>query len=99
MFNLLKIFKSKPKDQYITLKNRGFSIILGLSEYNELKKQGYTISIVINPKTKLPSCIQLNKYVDGKTKYYGTLKAKLKVKHFKDGNICNFHKSNLILEK
>lgn len=99
MFNLLKIFTKKADDKYITIKNRGFNIILSLTTYNELKDQGYTISIVLNPKTKLPTCIQLNKYVNGKTKYYGTLKSKLKVKGFKDGNICNFHKSNLILEK
>ena len=36
------------------------------------------------------------KVVEGKSKYIGTLKTYMNVKSFKDGNVCNFNRNNLI---
>lgn len=96
MFNIFKLFKRKTKEEYATLLKKDNVITLPFKVYNELVNNGYTISLKLN-KGK-PSCVQLNKHIDGKTKYIGTLKSYMGVKNFKDGNVCNFHKSNLIME-
>lgn len=98
MFNIFKIFKKKETEKYVTLIKHDFPIVIPHKIYVELETKGYTISLKLNNRTKLPSCIQLNKHIDGKTKYIGTLKSYIGVKEFKDGNVCNFHKSNLIME-
>lgn len=43
-----------------------------------------------------PSCVQMFRIVNNKSKYVGTLKTFMNVKSFKDGNVCNFSHDNLI---
>lgn len=75
----------------------GFDIRVPMDIAGELDAKGYCISLT---KYKgQPSCVQLSKAVEGKSKYVGTLKNFMHVESFKDGNVCNFNYSNLIYKK
>lgn len=54
------------------------------------------ISISVTKHAGKTSCVQLFKTIEGKSKYMGTLKAYMNVKSFKDGDVCNFSRDNLI---
>jgi len=86
MFDFLK--------RYTTIVRRDTKIVLPRTVYKALKAKGIDISLV-KSKGK-PSCVQLTSYDEGKQIYHGTLKAYMKVKSFKDGNICNFRTNNII---
>lgn len=76
------------------IERNNYTIILPYSIKNELDRKGYLISAKMY-KGK-PSCIQMFKHADGKSIYAGTLKNYMNVKSFKDNNVCNFSKKNLI---
>lgn len=79
--------------KYTKLNRRGYEVVLPTSIYNEIKGKGYNISLVLN-SNKQASTVQITK----DNRYYGTLKAAMGVSSFKNGNPCDFHKSNLICE-
>lgn len=82
------------KDLTITYSRKGYEIILPVDIATELEENGLTLSATkYNDK---PSCVQMFKVVEGKSKYIGTLKTYMNVKSFKDGNVCNFNRNNLI---
>ena len=74
------------KIKYTTLTRRGCDITLPTDVYTTLQKKGYNV-ILTNAKS-----VQLVK----DKKYIGTLKSFMKVSGFKNGNTCDFHKSNVI---
>jgi len=76
------------------IKRNTYTIILPHDIKEELDQKRYLISAKMY-KGK-PSCIQMFKHIDGNSMYIGTLKSYMNVKSFKDGNICNFSKENLI---
>ena len=76
------------------IKRNTYTIILPHDIKEELDRKRYLISAKMY-KGK-PSCIQMFKHIDGNSMYIGTLKSYMNVKSFKDGNICNFSKENLI---
>lgn len=82
------------KDLTITYSRKGYEIILPVNIATELKENRLTLSATkYNNK---PSCVQMFKVIEGKSKYIGTLKTYMNVKSFKDGNVCNFNRNNLI---
>jgi len=97
---LYNLINKKDTDStcYISITRRGYDIVLDADVYESLTADKITISLVLASKTKKPCCVQLNKTVNGKQTYKGTLKSYLNVKGFKDGNICNFKYDNLILK-
>lgn len=78
----------------IVITRRNQDIILPYDIEDKLKKENISISVT-KYKGK-PSCVQLSKVINGKSKYCGTLKAYMNVKEFKDGDVCNFSRNNLI---
>lgn len=87
---------------YTTITRRGYTITLPKSVIKECKKNNYSIGLVMyNNKPNTVQVVQ-NKYnlktKKMSTKYIGTMKDCLGVVGFKDGNPCNFKKSNLIFE-
>lgn len=86
-----------PNDKEITnavINRKEYSIILPNDIKAELEAENISISAT-KYKGK-PSCVQMFKTIDGKCEYLGTLKARMSVKSFKDGNVCNFSRENLI---
>jgi len=80
-----------------TITRKDYKITIPYSINAELKKEGISISATkYNGK---PSCVQMFKVVDGKVKYIGTLKTYMNVKSFKDNNVCNFSRENLIYKE
>ena len=77
------------RTKYITLTRRNTDIVLPEDVYTKIQKKGYNISLVKNGNS---STIQLTK----DNKYVSTLKSFMKVSGFKNGNNCDFHKSNVI---
>ena len=77
--------------KYTKLNRRGYEVVLPTAVYNEIKENGYNVSLVLN-KYKEASTVQITK----NNKYCGTLKEAMGVKAFKDGNPCNFRVSNII---
>lgn len=76
------------------IKRANYTIILPNSIKRKLDEEGYLISAkMYNNK---PSCVQMFKRIDGKSVYAGTLKSYMNIESFKDGDICNFSKENLI---
>ena len=88
---------------YTTIVRRGCEIILPKSILKECEKNKYRIMLVKN-KNNQPTSVQVTteKYnpqtKKNKITYIGTLKDCLGASGFKDGNPCNFKKSNLIFE-
>lgn len=97
---LFDIFKKKKEltvfEKTVTITRSGFDIIIPEITYNRLVQLGYYFGLV-KYKGK-PSCVQLSILSGGKSIYRGTLKSWLKVKEFKDGNVCNFSNDNIITE-
>lgn len=82
------------EDLSFVYSRKGYEIILPVDIATELEENGLTLSATkYNNK---PSCVQMFKVVEGKSKYIGTLKTYMNVKSFKDGNVCNFNRNNLI---
>lgn len=79
----------------IKITRRNFNIIIPIEVYNELLKNNLNISLSLT-KTGEPSSVQLHTTIEGKSKYVSTLKTFMNVKSFKDGNVCNFNKNNII---
>ena len=79
--------------KYTKLNRRGYEVVLPTTVYNEIKESGYKVSLVLNKKNEA-STVQITK----DNKYCGTLKEAMGVTGFKNGNPCDFHKSNLICE-
>lgn len=79
--------------KYTKLNRRGYEVVLPTAVYNEVKNNGYNVSLVLNSR-KEPSTVQITKA----NKYCGTLKEAMGVTAFKNGNPCDFRKSNLICE-
>ena len=87
---------------YTTIIRRGCKITLPKEVVKKCKENNFAISLVKH--NNKPTSVQIvsMKY-DSKskktvTKYIGTLKNCLGATGFKDGNVCNFKKSNLIFE-
>ena len=101
MFGWLSfLFKSNKKamdNENIVLQYKDYSVILPKDVYMDLKSKNICINAV-KYKGK-PSCIQLNRSINGKTEYMGTLKNFMNVKSFKDKNVCNFDRNNLIYKE
>ena len=85
-------------NKYIIITRRDVAIRLPRKIYKELKAKGIDISLVKTKTNNKPSCVQLTSYLNGKQIYHGTLKAYMNVKKFKNGDVCDFHKNNLILK-
>lgn len=77
------------RTKYITLTRRNTDIVLPEDVYTKLEKKGYKVSLVKHGNS---STVQLTK----DNKYISTLKSFMKVVGFKNGNPCDFHKSNII---
>lgn len=77
------------RTKYVTLTRRNTDIVLPEDVYTKIQKKGYNISLV---KTPYSGTVQLTK----DNEYVGTLKSFMKVSGFKNGNPCDFHKSNII---
>lgn len=103
MFDFIKkLFGSKQynckcdctEDSPFVYSRKDYEIIVPKDIAMKLKEEALTISATkYNGK---PSCVQMFKIVDGKAKYVGTLKTYMNVKSFKDNNVCNFSRENLI---
>lgn len=78
----------------VVIIRRNYEITLPIDIDNKLNEEN--ISISLTKYNNKPSCVQLFKKVNNKSKYIGTLKSYMNVKSFKDGNICNFSRDNLI---
>lgn len=89
--------KNNTMNNHITMKRRNQDIVMPIYVYNNLLKDGIGVSVCFTKNGK-PSCVQLNKMVNGKQTYAGTLKKYIGVKSFKDGNVCNFHENNVVKE-
>lgn len=76
---------------YKKINRRGCEITLYKKDLDLLTKKGYYISLV--KKNNKPCTVQL---LDKNNAYAGTLKSFYGATGFKDGNVCNFKKSNLI---
>ena len=85
-------------DDHVTIQRRNQDITIPLNIYKHLLGEGIRISVTFN-KDKKSSTVQLSKIVDGKQKYVGTLKKYMNVKSFKDGNVYNFHKNNIVVKE
>ena len=77
------------RTKYTTITRRNTDIVLPVDIYAKIQKKGYNISLV---KTPYSNTVQLTK----DNKYVGTLKSFMKVSGFRNGNSCDFHKSNVI---
>ena len=98
IFSILKnIFSKKEvsKEEYSVVVRRGYEIILPRSFYNTCKEKDYSLSIVINKKNKQTS-VQVSQVKEGKRIYVGTVKKMLNISKFKDKNVWNFSKENII---
>lgn len=98
MFSWIKnlfVKKEESKEEYSVVLRRGYEIILPRSFYNMCEKNDYSLSIVFDKKNK-PTSVQVTKIKDGSRTYVGTVKKMLNVKRFKDKNVCNFSKENLV---
>lgn len=98
MFSWLKnLFskKEKPKEVYHVLVRRGHEIILPREFYDTCEKNNYSFSVVFD-KSNRPTSVQVTHIVDGKRTYIGTVKKMLNVAKFKDKNVCNFSKENIV---
>lgn len=82
-------------DEVIVRKD--YQITIPYSIKVQLKNED--ISISATKYNGNPSCVQMFKVIDGKPKYISTLKAYMNVKSFKDGNVCNFSRKNLIYKE
>lgn len=82
--------------RYIDINRRGYTICLPKKVYDILTAKHIDISLVIS-KGK-PSCVQLTSYTKGKQTYHGTLKKYMGVKGFKNGNVCDFRRKNIIMK-
>lgn len=76
---------------YKKINRRGCEITMYKKDYDELTKRGYYITLV--KKNNKPCTVQLT---TKDNEYCGTLKSFYGATGFKDGNVCNFRKSNLI---
>lgn len=74
----------------VVINRCGCDIILPKKMYKDLQEEGYTLSVVKH--NKKPSSVQVMKA----GKYVGTLKSLYGIESFKDGNVCNFKKRNLV---
>lgn len=84
-------------EENIYLNRKDYRIIIPQDIALELKNEG--ISISATKYNGNPSCVQMFKVIDGKPKYISTLKAYMNIKSFKDGNVCNFSRKNLIYKE
>lgn len=85
------------KIRYTKLERRGYEVVLPTNTYKDFVENGYNIGLIID-KNNRPTSLQLFERVAGKNTYVGTVKSQLGVVGFKNGNPCDFHKSNLIYE-
>lgn len=98
IFSILKnIFSKKEvlKEEYSVVVRRGYEIILPRSFYNTCKEKDYSLSVVFDKKNK-PTSVQVSQIKEGKRIYVGTVKKMLNISKFKDKNVCNFSKENII---
>lgn len=98
MFNWLKNLFSKKeevKEEYHVIIKRGYEIILPKSFYEMCKENNYSLSVIYN-KSKKPTSVQVTSIVDGQRTYIGTVKKMLNIAKFKDKNVCNFSKENIV---
>lgn len=101
IFSLLKNLFSKHKEvkeEYSIVVRRGYDIILPKSFYNMCKEKEYSLSIVFDKKKK-PTSVQVT-YIKGDKKVYiGTVKKMLNIAKFKNKNVCDFTKENIVERK
>jgi len=88
---------------YTKIVRRGYEITVPKSLIKECKENNFFISLV--KRNNRPATVQVTsqkydpKLKKAKCVYIGTLKDCLGASGFKDGNPCNFKKSNLIFEE
>lgn len=82
--------------RYININRRGYAIYLPKKVYNTLTAKSIDISLVLSRGK--PSCVQLTSYKKGKQTYHGTLKKYMGVRGFKNGNVCDFRRKNIIMK-
>lgn len=90
MYNLTKELKMSlfNRTKYTTLIRRNIEIVLPTDVYKSIQKKGFSVSVTNSGTVQLLE--------SSTSKYCGTLKSFMKVNGFKNGNTCDFHKSNLI---
>ena len=79
------------------LNRKGYRIIIPQDIASELEKK--KLSISATKHNGKASCVQMFETIAGKSKYKGTLKDYMNVKSFKDGDVCNFSRNNLIYKE
>lgn len=98
IFSWISKFFSKEEntiEQYSVIVRRGYEIILPREFYKMCEQKNYCLSIVFNKNNK-PTSVQVT-YVKGKEKkYIGTVRDMLNVAKFKNKNVCDFTKENII---
>jgi len=97
-FKNLFLKHEKSKEEYSVVFRRGYEIILPKSFYNMCKEKDYCLSIVFDKK-KRPTSVQVTYIKDGKKTYIGTVKKMLSVAKFKNKNVCDFTKENIVERK
>lgn len=94
-FKNLFLKHEKPKEEYSVVLRRGYEIILPKSFYHMCKEKDYSLSVVFDKKNK-PTSVQVSQVKEGKRIYVGTVKKMLNISKFKDKNVCNFSKENIV---
>ena len=79
--------------KYTKLNRRGYEVVLPTAVYNEIKQNGYNVSLVLNTR-KEASTVQITK----NNKYCGTLKEAMGVNGFKNGALDDVKSINLIID-
>lgn len=98
IFSILKnIFSKKEvsKEEYVIIVRRGYDVILPRDFYDMCKEKGYSITIVFTKNNK-PTSVQVHCFKDGERNYIGSVKKMLGVAKFKNKNVCDYTKENII---
>ena len=90
--------KEEPKEEYHVIVKRGHEIILPKQFYDMCKENKYNLGIIYD-KCNKPTSIQVTCIRDGERIYVGTVKRMLNVAKFKDKNVCNFSKENIVVKE
>lgn len=91
------LFKEKetPQEKYVIIVRRGYDVILPRDFYDMCKEKGYSITIVFTKNNK-PTSVQVHCFKDGERNYIGSVKKMLGVAKFKNKNVCDYTKENII---
>lgn len=79
----------------VEIVRRGVTITLPNRIYKKLEKESLHITVLFSNVSGNPTCVQL---FNKDSKYCGTLKNYMGIKGFKNKNVCDFRKSNLIFK-